>query len=157
MLATSTHDTKLGEDVRARINLISELPDEWGREASKWMRVNRTQRRVVDGDPAPDRNDEYRLYQVLLGAWPVGLPASLSQAPAELIERVAAYMLKAAREAKVHTSWLTTNQAYEDALTGFVERILGPAGGRQVPPRVPAVSTADRLARAWSIRCRRWC
>ena len=67
MLATSTHDTKLGEDVRARINVLSEMPDEWGREAARWMRVNRSQRSLVDGEPAPDRLDEYRFYQALIG------------------------------------------------------------------------------------------
>ncbi len=74
MLATATHDTKIGEDVRARINVLSEMPDEWGREVSRWMRINRAHRRLVEGDPAPDRSDEYRLYQILLGAWPVDLP-----------------------------------------------------------------------------------
>ncbi|HJR57964.1 MAG TPA: malto-oligosyltrehalose synthase [Vicinamibacterales bacterium] len=130
MITTATHDTKLGEDVRARINLISEMPDEWAREVSKWMRINRPHRQIVDGDPAPDRNDEYRLYQVLLGAWP-----TVATAPdEEFIERVAAYMLKAAREAKVHTSWLTANLAYEEALTGFVRRILGASGGPKFLP-----------------------
>jgi (1->4)-alpha-D-glucan 1-alpha-D-glucosylmutase len=130
MLTTSTHDTKLGEDVRARINVLSELPDAWGREVSRWMRINRPHRRIIDGDPAPDRNDEYRLYQVLLGAWPVEEGAG-NAASAEFVERIKGYMLKAIREAKVHTSWLTTNQAYEDALTGFVERILaGPGAAR---------------------------
>lgn len=129
MLATSTHDTKLGEDVRARINIISEMPDEWGREVSRWLRLNRSHRRLVDGDPAPDRRDEYRLYQALLGAWPLDLPHDLREAPRGLVERISAYMLKAVREAKVHTSWLTTNSAYEDALVGFIDRILGPAGG----------------------------
>ena len=70
MIATATHDTKLGEDVRARIDVLSELPDEWGREVARWMRLNRGERTVVDGEPAPDRNDEYRFYQALLGAWP---------------------------------------------------------------------------------------
>jgi len=102
------------------------------------MRINRTQRRLVDGDPAPDRNDEYRLYQVLLGAWPVELmPRSGStptRAPQEFIDRIKAYMLKAIREAKLHTSWLTTNQPYEEALTQFVERILGEAGGAKFLP-----------------------
>ena len=69
MLATATHDTKLGEDVRARINVLSELPDEWGREVSRWMRINRAHRAIVDGGPAPDRIDEYRFYQVLIGTW----------------------------------------------------------------------------------------
>jgi (1->4)-alpha-D-glucan 1-alpha-D-glucosylmutase len=140
MLTTATHDTKIGEDVRARINALSELPEEWGREISRWMRVNRTQRRLVEGEPAPDRADEYRLYQILLGAWPADLPPA-HRAPQEFIERISAYMLKAAREAKLHTSWLTTNQGYEDALTGFVERILGPAGG---PKFIPAFAPFQR-------------
>lgn len=152
MLTTATHDTKLGEDLRARINVLSELPDEWGREASRWMRLNRTQRRLVESEPAPDRADEYRLYQVLLGAWPADLPHA-HRAPQELIDRITAYMLKAAREAKLHTSWLTTNQGYEDALTGFVERILGPAGGPKFLPafapfqrRVASIGVLNSLA-----------
>ena len=152
MLTTGTHDTKIGEDVRARINVLSELPEEWGREVSRWMRINRTQRRLVDGDPAPDRGDEYRLYQVLLGAWPADLPHA-HRAPEQFIERISAYMLKAAREAKLHTSWLTTNQGYEDALTGFIEGILGPSGGPKFLPafapfqrRVAAVGLINSLA-----------
>jgi (1->4)-alpha-D-glucan 1-alpha-D-glucosylmutase len=127
MITTSTHDTKLGEDVRARINVISEMPDEWGREVSKWIRINRPHRRIVDGDPAPDRNDEYRLYQVLLGAWPLEA-SSRAAASNDFVQRISAYMLKAAREAKLHTSWLTVNEPYEAALTGFIERILAGAG-----------------------------
>ena len=116
MLATATHDTKVGEDVRARINVLSEMPDEWGRQVSKWMRINRAHRSIVDGEPAPDRADEYRFYQALVGVWPADLPEDATQAPAELVERLCEYMLKAVREAKVHTSWLTTNEPYEDAL-----------------------------------------
>lgn len=146
MLTTATHDTKLGEDVRARINVLSELPDEWGREVARWMRINRTQRSLVDGDPAPDRADEYRLYQVLLGAWPPDAPAG-SQAPQEFIARMSAYMQKAVREAKTHTSWLTTNQAYEDALTAFVERILGsPGGAKFIPAFLPFQQRIAKLA-----------
>ncbi|HEY0874637.1 MAG TPA: malto-oligosyltrehalose synthase [Vicinamibacterales bacterium] len=148
MLTTSTHDTKLGEDVRARINVLSEIPDDWGREVARWMRTNRAHRRIVDGDPAPDRNDEYRLYQVLLGAWPLentGQP--VSAAPPEFVERIAAYMLKSVREAKLHTSWLTTNQAYEDAITGFVERILtGPGVARFLPAFLPFQERVATLA-----------
>jgi (1->4)-alpha-D-glucan 1-alpha-D-glucosylmutase len=129
MLATSTHDTKAGEDVRARINVISELPDEWGREASRWMRLNRAHRTMVDGEPAPDRNDEYRYYQALVGAWPLDLPPTTRSAPEVLVGRMREYMIKSVREAKVHTSWLTTNQAYEDAIERFVERTLTGAGG----------------------------
>ena len=153
MLATATHDTKLGEDVRARINVLSEFPDEWGREVSKWMRINRSQRRLVDGEPAPDRNDEYRLYQALLGAWPVELSAEAREAPQDFIDRMTAYMLKSVREAKVHTSWLTPNQPYEEALTAFVERILGRSGGPRFLPaflpfqqRIAAAGVVNSLA-----------
>jgi (1->4)-alpha-D-glucan 1-alpha-D-glucosylmutase len=125
MLATSTHDTKIGEDVRARINVLSEFPDDWAREAARWMRINRAHRSIVDGEPAPDRVDEYRLYQALLGGW---IPRT-TEPEQEFIERVTEYMLKSAREAKVHTSWLTPNQAYEDGLTSFVQTILKPPGG----------------------------
>lgn len=152
MLTTATHDTKVGEDVRARINVISEMPEEWGREVSRWMRINRAQRRLVDGDPAPDRSDEYRLYQILLGSWPADLPVA-HRAPLEFIERITAYMLKAAREAKRHTSWLTTNQEYENALTGYIERILGPVGGSRFLPafaplqrRVASIGVTNSLA-----------
>jgi (1->4)-alpha-D-glucan 1-alpha-D-glucosylmutase len=151
MLTTATHDTKLGEDVRARINILSEMADDWGREVAKWMRINRTQRRLVDGDPAPDRNDEYRLYQVLLGAWPVelmhGRGATPTTASQEFIERMKAYMLKAVREAKLHSSWLTPNQAYEEALAQFVERILGEAGGAKfLPAFLPLQARVATLA-----------
>ena len=125
MLATSTHDTKKGEDLRARINVLSEFPDDWGREAARWMRINRVHRSIVDGEPAPDRVDEYRLYQTLIGGW---IPKTTEPAP-EFVERVLQYMIKAAREAKVHTSWLTPNQAYEDGLGKFVQKILGSEGG----------------------------
>jgi (1->4)-alpha-D-glucan 1-alpha-D-glucosylmutase len=124
MLATSTHDTKLGEDVRARLNVLSELPDEWSREAGLWMRLNRNYRTVVDGEPAPDRNDEYRFYQALIGIWPADLRGPIRLAPRTIIERLQAYMIKAVKEAKLHTSWLTPNQGYETAVTTFVEAVL---------------------------------
>jgi (1->4)-alpha-D-glucan 1-alpha-D-glucosylmutase len=124
MIATSTHDTKLGEDVRARVNVLSELPDDWAREAGLWMRLNRNHRTVVDGETAPDRNDEYRFYQALIGIWPADLRGPIRLAPREIIERLQAYMIKAVKEAKLHTSWLTPNQGYEAAVTTFVEAAL---------------------------------
>jgi (1->4)-alpha-D-glucan 1-alpha-D-glucosylmutase len=130
MLATMTHDTKLGEDVRARINILSELPDEWGREAARWMRLNRSHRMLVDGEPAPDHNDEYRFYQAVVGVWPLSL-SGVTTAPAELVERLQGYMLKAVRESKLHTSWITQNDAYEAALQGFVARVLSGAGAHR--------------------------
>ena len=124
MLATATHDTKLGEDVRARINVLSEMPEGWGREVARWMRLNREARTLVDGEPAPDRNDEYRLYQALVGVWP---PSATTATP-ELVGRIQAYMAKAAKEAKLHSSWINPNQGYDNAVASFVERVLAGPG-----------------------------
>ncbi len=140
MLATATHDTKLGEDTRARLNVLSEMPDAWAREVGRWMRLNRTHRTLVDGEPAPDRNDEYRFYQALIGIWPADLRidsvARLKTLPplGDLVDRMKAYMIKSVKEAKIHTSWLTTNEEYEGAVARFVDRVLsGPAGVRFLP------------------------
>jgi (1->4)-alpha-D-glucan 1-alpha-D-glucosylmutase len=122
LLATSTHDTKRSEDVRARINVLSEIPGEWRATLSRWSRLNAAKKTSVDGQPAPDRNDEYLLYQTLIGAWPAE-PAS----PEELNgfgERIAAYMHKATMEAKSHTSWVNPNKEYDAAVHNFVYRLL---------------------------------
>src|SRR6185436_7859349 len=103
LLATATHDTKLGEDVRARINVLSEMPVEWGREVSRWMRISKAQRSIVDGEPAPDRADEYRFYQALVGVWPAEPRTGITRAPGDLVARLSDYMIKAVKEAKVHT------------------------------------------------------
>ena len=129
MIATATHDTKLGEDVRARINVLSEMPAEWEREVAKWMRINKTARTIVDGEPAPDRNDEYRFYQALLGVWPSG-----HRLPDDLVPRLQGYMIKAVKEAKLHTSWLNPNEEYEQALTTFVERVLAGSHAQKFLP-----------------------
>ena len=128
MIATSTHDTKLGEDARARIDVLSEIPDEWDREAAKWMRANRAARTILDSEPAPDRNDEYRFYQALVGVWPPG--ATEPAAPPGLMERLQAYMAKSVKEAKLHSSWINPNEDYENATTAFVERVLTGPGAR---------------------------
>ena len=138
MLATSTHDTKLGEDVRARLNALSEMPDEWGREVSRWMRITRGQRTLIDGEPAPDRVDEYRFYQALVGVCPPDLGHQITAAPKELVARLAEYMIKSVKEAKIHTSWLTPNEPYELALRRFVERVLtGPTGSKLLAAVLP--------------------
>ena len=145
MLATATHDTKLGEDVRARINALSEIPDEWGRQVSRWMRTNRAQRVIIEGEPAPDRNDEYRFYQALLGVWPPELTGA-AEAPPDLVDRIQQYMLKAVKEAKVHTSWLTPNEQYEAALRTFIDRVLAAAAAaRFLPAFVPLQLRIARL------------
>src|SRR5262245_36153812 len=110
VIATSTHDTNLGAAARARIDGRAESPDEWGREAAKWMRANKAARTILDSEPAPDRNDEYRFYQARVGAWPAG--ATSPAAPPELVERMQAYMAKAVKEAKLHSSWINPNEEY---------------------------------------------
>jgi len=124
MLATSTHDTKRSEDVRARLDVLSEMTTPWRDAVRRWMRINRTRKRDVDGAPAPSANDEYHFYQTLLGSWPLG--AADADADAGYRERIENYMIKAAREAKVRTSWTETNTAYEDALLQFVRSALEP-------------------------------
>jgi (1->4)-alpha-D-glucan 1-alpha-D-glucosylmutase len=133
LLTTSTHDTKLGEDVRARINAISELSAEWTRDVGRWMRMNNAHRTVIEAEPAPDRNDEYRFYQALLGCWPLD-SAQGPTPPPDLAERLHEYMLKAVREAKIHTSWLTPNHPYEEALKVFVTRVLEPRPNNRFLP-----------------------
>ena len=133
MIATSTHDTKLGEDVRARINVLSEIPDEWEREAARWMRLNKNARTIVDGEPAPDRNDEYRFYQALLGVWP-----KANRPDADFVSRLQAYMIKSIKEAKLRSSWINPNETYEAAVAAFVERVLaGSDSERFLPAFLP--------------------
>jgi (1->4)-alpha-D-glucan 1-alpha-D-glucosylmutase len=110
--ATATHDTKRGEDVRARINVLSEVPEEWRRRVAVWQRLNRRHRTMVDGAAVPGANTEYLIYQTLVGAWPIDA------------ERLTAYLTKAVREAKVHTSWINPNAPYDQALTRFAEVIV---------------------------------
>ena len=129
MLATSTHDTKRSEDVRARINVLSELPDAWRAALTRWSRINRRKKIEVNGKPAPDRNEEYLLYQTLLGAWPFG-PLE-GAAHATFVRRIQDYMVKAIREAKVNTSWLNPNNAYDEAVRTFVAGILEDAPGNR--------------------------
>ena len=107
-LATSTHDTKRSEDVRARIGLLSEIPAQWAAAVRRWTATNARHKH----DGMPDANAEYLLYQTLVGAWPIDA------------DRAAAYMEKATREAKVHTSWIDPNPAYDDALREFVTAVL---------------------------------
>ena len=122
MLASSTHDSKRSEDVRARINVLSEIPLLWLRHLRSWRDWNRNKKRQLDGTQVPTRNDEYLLYQTLLGAWPSG---SLDDAGWNIfIKRIEEYMLKAVREAKEHTSWANTNADYEKALSDFTRALL---------------------------------
>lgn len=120
--ATSTHDTKRSEDVRARINVLSELPQEWRTHVLHWAKLNKRFKTEVEGDDAPDRNEEYLLYQTLIGAWPFeeldAMGFRMFQA------RIQQYLAKAIKEAKVHTSWVNPNPAHEEAVANFIDRIL---------------------------------
>lgn len=124
MLNTSTHDTKRSEDVRARIAVLSEIPQEWRRAISRWHRLNRRRKTFVDGLEAPDRNEEYLLYQTLFGVWPLEGFAETERA--EFTDRLRAYLLKAIKEGKANTSWVNPNEAYDRAALEFVSRILNP-------------------------------
>jgi len=120
--ATATHDTKRGEDARARINVLSEMPAEWQKKLRTWIRGNRGKKMRIAGLAVPDSNDEYFLYQTLIGAFPF----ANAEYP-EFIERMKRYIVKAVREAKIHTAWLQPDTAYEDAYLSFVEQILVPS------------------------------
>lgn len=126
MLATSTHDSKRSEDVRTRIDVLSEMPGLWRLRVRDWRRFNRSHRRVVNERPAPTPNDEYLLYQTLLGAWPRELANGDRGEWNAFAERIQQYMLKAIREAKQNTSWINRNAEYEDAVVSFVKGVLHP-------------------------------
>jgi len=149
LVATSTHDTKRGEDARARINVLSEFATDWQAALQRWSDFNAGKKTRVDGKPAPSANDEYLFYQTLIGVWPdqqrPEQGRALQQSPAlsragkeragerrrsselaELEPRLLAYMLKAAKESKRHTSWLEPNLNYETALQKFISATLDP-------------------------------
>ena len=108
MLSSSTHDTKRSEDVRARLNVLSEIPEQWRAAVMRWSKMNEAHRQ----DDYPDRNMEYLFYQTIVGAWPIAL------------ERLQAYMEKASCEAKQHTDWDKRNAKYDEALRQFVAAVL---------------------------------
>jgi (1->4)-alpha-D-glucan 1-alpha-D-glucosylmutase len=123
MNATSTHDTKWSEDVRARINVLSEMPAEWKARLGRWTQWNQNKRSTVDDRVAPSPNEEILLYQSMLGIWPPeGVPAEAQRG--ELCNRLQQFILKAAREAKTHSSWVSPNEAHENALKRFVCSVL---------------------------------
>jgi len=119
MNATSTHDTKRSEDVRARINVLSEMPATWESCLIRWSQWNQPEKQTVSGRLVPDLNTQMFLYQTMVGAWPL----SQEEVP-EFKNRLKAHMVKAAREAKVFTNWLSPDTEYEAALLEFVEAIL---------------------------------
>jgi (1->4)-alpha-D-glucan 1-alpha-D-glucosylmutase len=149
MLGTSTHDTKRGEDTRARLAVLSEMPEEWERQVQAWSRILRARRGDVEGTAPPDRNDEYLFYQLLVGAWPAEL-TGVAEPDAEALrafgERMEGAMVKSMREAKLHTTWAAPNTTYEEAMLGFVRDALDPSrSGAFLSAFLPFQETVARL------------
>ncbi|MFN2433222.1 MAG: malto-oligosyltrehalose synthase [Gemmatimonadota bacterium] len=135
LLCTTTHDTKRSADVRARLDVLSEVPREWLAGVARWRRWNRSLRRRIGSRLAPDANTEYLVYQTLLGVWPLMAPAGAAAGSVaaaggaeDLVERLVAYTRKAAREARTHTSWIDPDAAFEEALEEFVRALLADGG-----------------------------
>jgi len=157
LLATNTHDTKRSADLRARIDVLSEVPEEWLRHVQRWRRLNRKHRTILRGRLIPDTSTEWLIYQTIVGMWPA--PRSGRRADdlpgAEWLEtareRLTAYMAKATKEAKLLTSWTDPDPAYEESVARFIEALLDPAAGagRDESPFLADVSRfVARIARA---------
>ncbi len=148
LLATATHDHKRGEDARARLAVLSEAPGEWEAALARWMRLNAPLRRDLDG-PAPDAADEVMLYQTLVAAWPLGLMPEDRPGVKALEERVAAWLEKALREAKRHTSWAAPDADYEGACRAFLAGLLDPERSADMAGELAAF--AMRIAAAGAV------
>lgn len=151
MTATSTHDTKREEDVRARINVLSEMPGEWYRAIRRWREMNAQWKSRIAGAEVPDSNEEYLIYQTLIGTWPL-MPMNTSE-HGVYVERIQRYMEKALHEAKVHTSWISPNHEYNQAVRDFVLKVLEPsvenaflADFRQFHPRIAKAGMWNSLS-----------
>ena len=124
MLASSTHDTKRSEDVRARLNVLSEQPQAWEAAIERWRGINARHKTELDGNSTPSGNEEYLLYQTLVGAWPLEPLGAASLK--DFAARIQQFMLKALREAKSNTSWTSPNEEYEAAVRAFIDAVLLP-------------------------------
>ncbi len=122
MTAISTHDTKRGEDVRARIDVLSEATGPWRRAVTGFSRLATAARTTLEDEPAPSLNDEYLFYQSVVGACPYETD---DETWSSFTARICEYMAKASREAKVKTSWVNPHEAYESALRTFCETMMG--------------------------------
>jgi (1->4)-alpha-D-glucan 1-alpha-D-glucosylmutase len=147
LLATSTHDTKRSEDVRARMIAISEMPELWRRSLQRWRVVNRRWKRSINEAEAPDANEEYLLYQTLLGTWPVQPSGEAEEhATSDYIERIQTYMAKALNEAKINTSWIQPNEEWLAAMRDFIAKILDASPKNKfLPSFLPVVKEIARL------------
>ncbi|HMF46451.1 MAG TPA: malto-oligosyltrehalose synthase [Candidatus Udaeobacter sp.] len=150
LLATSTHDTKRSEDVRARMVAISETPELWRRSLQRWSTANHRWKRMVNDLEAPDANEEYLLYQTLLGTWPMQANGEPEPLPSpDYIERIQAYMTKALKEAKINTSWIQPNEEWDSAMHDFIARILDSSPRNKFLPNF--LPTAKEIIRLGAI------
>lgn len=144
MLATATHDHKRGEDLRARLAVLSEIPGRWAETVMRWRMRNEPAKSMVSGALAPDAIDEYVLYQMIVGAWPLGLAPDDVRGLREFADRLSAWQLKAVREAKRVSGWIEPNLAYEGACDAFLRGLLDPARPDSLVPELAA--WVDELA-----------
>ncbi len=150
LLATSTHDTKRSEDVRARMLAISEVPQLWRSGLQRWRGVNRRAKRMLDDAAAPDGNEEYLFYQTLLGTWPMdGSGQAVREICPEYVRRIQAYMAKALKEAKVNTSWIQPNEKWDETVNDFIRRVLDPSPKNKFLPTFFPI--AEEIARLGAI------
>jgi (1->4)-alpha-D-glucan 1-alpha-D-glucosylmutase len=147
LLATSTHDTKRSEDARARMVAISEIPELWRRSLQRWRTANRRWKKMLNEAEAPDPDEEYLLYQTLLGTWPIAANGSPEQnVSEEYVQRIQAYMAKALNEAKLNTSWIQPNEEWLAATHDFVAKILEPSTKNKfLPTFLPVAQEIARL------------
>jgi (1->4)-alpha-D-glucan 1-alpha-D-glucosylmutase len=143
MLATATHDHKRGEDTRARLAVLSEIPAEWETALNRWMRLNA----IIRKDNAPSAADEIMLYEILVAAWPLGLRGDDAEGIAAFAERVAAWQVKSLREAKLFSEWAAPDESYEGACKEFLSGALD--GSRAVLGEI--VAFAERISTAGAI------
>jgi (1->4)-alpha-D-glucan 1-alpha-D-glucosylmutase len=128
MLATATHDHKRGEDTRARLAVLSEIPEEWDARVTRWFALNAPYRKMADG-ALPSPGDEAMLYQMVVAAWPIGLKPEDAEGVAAYTERLAGWQLKALREAKLATDWIAPDEEYEAAARSFLDAIMADGKG----------------------------
>jgi (1->4)-alpha-D-glucan 1-alpha-D-glucosylmutase len=144
--ATATHDTKRGEDARLRLNVLCEFPDQWKELVKQWMRANnKFKKKTAGGQLAPVINDEYFIYQSIVGGFPEDFVVS-----AEWVERLKSYFIKVVREAKVNSTWGDPEQSYEDACVSFITSILA-HGSEFLNTFLPFIKRVAEVASRYSV------
>lgn len=126
LLGTSTHDTKRGEDARARLYTLTEAPEQWGENLARWRQMNQTQVRFLNDGTAPNAADSWMIYQALAGVWPATLSPDDREGLHSLEERFLGFIEKALREAKQRTDWVDSNESYESVVLDYVRHLLSP-------------------------------